>query len=131
MTVHERARVRVCSVSLEDPNKATLHWLLKIATAVTCAAHQTCLVPFPGTGRTALPHRPERRFGHVTASGKRNLNEQDPCHFCFGRLRIYHLLFLFLSVMGNGDAADGSCSVILRPSQSMMNVSDKHESLFF
>lgn len=43
----------VCSVSLEDPNKATLHWLLKIATAVICVAHQTCLVPVPGTGRTS------------------------------------------------------------------------------
>lgn len=91
-----RACACVCSVSLEDPNKDTLHWLLKIPIAVICVTHQTCLVPVPGTGQTALPHGPERRFGHMTKSGKRNLNEQDLCYFCFGRLRIYHLLFLFL-----------------------------------
>lgn len=51
-------------------NKVTTHWLVKIATAVICVVHQISQVLVPGIRRSALPHGPESRFGHVTTSGK-------------------------------------------------------------
>ena len=95
------------SVSLENPSTVPLHWLVKVAMVViSIVHHQIFLILVLGTGRTALPHCPEIRFGHVTRFGKWNLSKWDLRHFHLGRFRIYDLLcFIFLYAMGNGDGS--------------------------